>query len=90
MRTSNIKKWPTPVPPQAKTAAEIEAETQSTNNEFAKLKAEYDTVNDAATEQTKQTEKTDLVHDIIDGKEPFSKSTYWGHLNWRWSFFQET
>ena len=64
------------VPPQAKTAAEIEAETQSTNNEFAKLKAEYDTVNDAATEQIKQTEKTDLVHDIIDGKEPFSKSTY--------------
>ena len=40
------------VPPQVKTAAEIEIETQATNNdEFANLKAEYDRVNDAATDK---------------------------------------
>ena len=41
------------VPPQVKTADEIEIETSETNNEFAKLKAEYDRINDAATEQKK-------------------------------------
>ena len=40
-------------PPQVKTADEIEIETSETNNEFAKLKAEYDRINDAATEQKK-------------------------------------
>ena len=41
------------VPPQVKTADEIEIKTSETNNEFAKLKAEYDRINDAATEQKK-------------------------------------
>ena len=59
------------VPPQVKTADEIEIETQATNDEFAKLKAEYDRINDAATEQKKQTEIIDLVDDILDEKNPF-------------------
>ena len=45
------------VSPQAKIAAEIEAETQSTNNAFANLKAEYNRVNDAATEQKRNRQK---------------------------------
>ena len=59
------------VPPQVKNADEIEIETQATNDEFAKLKAEYDRINDAATEQKKQTEIIDLVDDILDEKNPF-------------------
>lgn len=38
------------VPPQLKTADEIEIEKRATKNEFAKLKAEYDRINDSATE----------------------------------------
>ena len=64
------------VPPQVKTADEIEIETQATNDEFAKLKAEYDRINDAATEQKKQTEIIDLVDDILDEKKSFSRLRY--------------
>ena len=52
------------VPPQVKTAAETEIETQATNDEFT---------NDAATEQKKQTKITDLVDDIIDKKTLFKR-----------------
>ena len=45
------------VSPQAKTAAEIEAETQSTNNAFANLKAVHNRVNDAATKQKRNRQK---------------------------------
>lgn len=58
------------VPPQVKTADKSEIETQARNDEFAKLKAEYNRINDAATEQKKQTEIIDLVDDIIDEKNP--------------------
>ena len=57
--------------PQVKTADETEIETQVTNEEFAKLKAEYDRINDAAAEQKKQTDVIDLVDDIVDKKNPF-------------------
>ena len=59
------------VSPQVKTADETEIETQATNEEFAKLKAEYDRINDAAAEQKKQTDVIDLVDDIVDKKNPF-------------------
>ena len=55
------------VPPQ------VETETRQIDYEFAKLKAEYDRVNDAAAEQKKQGELTDLVDDIIDESNPFQK-----------------
>ena len=55
------------VPPQ------VETETCQIDYEFAKLKAEYDRVNDAAAEQKKQGELTDLVDDIIDESNPFQK-----------------
>ena len=57
--------------PQVKTADETEIKTQVTNEEFAKLKAEYDRINDAAAVQKKQTDVIDLVDDIVDKKIPF-------------------
>ena len=59
------------VPPQVQIAAEIETVTCEIDDEFAKLKAEYDRVNDAAAEQKKQDEITDLVDNIIDESNPF-------------------
>ena len=59
------------VPPQVPTADEIETEEQATDNVFAKLKAEYDGINDAATEQKKQTDVIELDDDIIDENNPF-------------------
>ena len=59
------------VPPQVQTSAEIETETCQIDDELAKLKAEYGRVNDAATEQKKQDEITNLVDDIIDESNPF-------------------
>ena len=55
------------VPPQ------VETETRQINDEFAKLKPEYDRVNNAAAEQKKQDELTDLVDDIIDESNSFQK-----------------
>lgn len=45
------------VPPQVKTAGEIEVETRKTNDEIAKLKAECHRINDAAAEQKKKKTK---------------------------------
>ena len=42
------------VPPQVKTADEIEVKTRETNDEIAKLKAECHRINDAAAEQKKK------------------------------------
>ena len=61
------------VSPQVQTAAEIEIETRQIDDEFAKLKAEYDKVNDAAAEQKKHGEITGLVDDIIDERISISK-----------------
>ena len=41
------------VPRQVQTAAEIKNETRQIDDEFAKLKVEYDSVNEAAAEQKK-------------------------------------
>ena len=41
------------VPPQVKTADEIEVETRETTDEIAKLKAEYHRITDAVAEQKK-------------------------------------
>ena len=59
------------VPPQVQIAAEIETVTREVDDEFAKLKAEYDRVNDAAAEQKKQDKITELVDNIIDESNPF-------------------
>ena len=59
------------LPPQVQTVAEIETETRQIDDEFAKLKVEYDRVNDTAAEKKKQDEITDLVDDIIDESNTF-------------------
>ena len=59
------------VPPQVETADVIETEMQQVDNEFAKLKADCDQINEAVTEQKKQNQITDLVDDIIDESNPF-------------------
>ena len=52
---------------------QVQTETRETDDEFAKFKPEYDRVNDAAAEQNKPDELTDLVDDIIDESNPFQK-----------------
>ena len=59
------------VPPQVQTADVIETETRQVDNEFAKLKAYCDQINDAVTEQKNQNKITDLADDIIDESNPF-------------------
>ena len=56
------------VPPQVQTAPIIEIETQAIDNEFAKVKEQYDRVSNVAAEQ-KQTEE--LVDRIIKDKNLF-------------------
>ena len=58
------------VPPQDRLQLKLKL-TCEIDDEFAKLKAEYDRVNDAAAEQKKQDEITDLVDNIIDESNPF-------------------
>ena len=41
------------------------------NDEFAKIKTEYDQINDASTEQKKQNKITNLADYIIDESNPF-------------------
>ena len=51
----NIKKEMHPcVPPQVQTADETELETQLVDGNFAQLKAQYDQINDDATEKKKK------------------------------------
>ena len=57
--------------PQVQTADEIEIETQLVDDDFAHLKAEYDQINDVATEQRKQNKITDLVDEVTDESNPF-------------------
>ena len=59
------------VQPQVQTADEIETETRQVDDEFAKLKADFDQINDAGTEQKKQEKITDLVDDVIAEDNPF-------------------
>ena len=57
--------------PQAQTADVIETKTQHVDDKFANLKADYDQINDASTEQKKQNEVTDSVDNIIDESNQF-------------------
>ena len=59
------------VPPQVQTADETDTETRQVDNEFAKLKADYNQINDAVTEQKKQEKITALVDDVIAEDNPF-------------------
>ena len=52
-------------------ASIIETETQAINDEFDKLKQQFDAVNDAATEQKKQDDAIKLIDDILDEDNPF-------------------
>ena len=73
--TSNIKKIEHPyVEPKVEDAQTIELETQAENDEFVKLKQEFDKVNDAAKEQKSQTDAIDLIDYILDENNPFKNS----------------
>ena len=52
-------------------APPIELETQAVDNEFAKLKEQFDRVGNVAAEQKKQKQTAELVNDIIEDKNPF-------------------
>ena len=54
------------VEPQNKGAQTIETEMQTTDNEFSKLKQEFDKVNNALTEKKLQDDSINLTHDILD------------------------
>ena len=54
------------VPPQVQTANVIENETQQVDHKFVKLKSDSDQINDAATEEKRQDQITDLIDNIID------------------------
>ena len=62
------------VEPQVEDAQTIELETQAGNDEFSKLKQEFDKVNNAAKEQKSQTDAIDLIDYILDEKNPFKNS----------------
>ena len=59
------------VEPQNKGAQTIETEMQTTDNEFSKLKQEFDKVNNALTEKKLQDDSINLIHDILDEENPF-------------------
>ena len=59
------------VPPQVQTADEIKTEVAAVDDDFTRIKAEYDQINDAATKQKKQNIITYLIDDIIDETNPF-------------------
>ena len=59
------------VSPQVETADVIETKTKQVDDEFDALKADYDQINNAANEQKKQNEISDLVDYIIDESNPF-------------------
>ena len=54
--------------PQVQTAPTIELETQAIDNEFAKLKEQFDRVGNVAAEHKKQKQTVELVYDIIEDK----------------------
>ena len=59
------------VSPKVETADVIKTKTKQVDDEFDALKADYDQINNAATEQKKQNEISDLVDYIIDESNPF-------------------
>ena len=52
-------------------ADEIKTEVAAVDDDFTRIKAEYDQINDAATKQKKQNIITYLIDDIIDETNPF-------------------
>ena len=58
------------VEPQVKDAQTVEMETQTIDNEFCKLKQEFDKVNNAVTEQKLQDDTINLIDDILDEDNP--------------------
>ena len=59
------------VEPQDKDGQTIETERQAKDNEFSKLKQEFDKVNNAVTEQKSQGDVTNLIDNILDEDSPF-------------------
>ena len=59
------------VEPQNKDAQTIETETQAVDNEFSKLKQEFDKVDNAVTEQKLQDNATNFIDNILDEDNPF-------------------
>ena len=59
------------MPLQVQTVPTIKLETQAIDNEFAKLKEQFDRVGNGATEQKKQKQAVQLVDDIIKERNPF-------------------
>ena len=59
------------VPPQVQMADEIKTEVAAVDDDFTRIKVEYDQINDAATKQKKQNIITYLIDDIIDETNPF-------------------
>ena len=59
------------VPPQFKTAPSFKLETQAIDNEFAKIKEQFDRVGNLDAEQKNQKQTVKLVDDIIKEKNPF-------------------
>ena len=59
------------VEPQNKDGQTIETERQAIDNEFSKLKQEFDKVNNAVTEQKSQGDVTNLIDNILDEDSPF-------------------
>ena len=59
------------VEPQNKDAPTVETETLTIDNEFSKLKQEFDKVNNAVTEQKLQDDAINLIDDILDEDNPF-------------------
>ena len=61
------------VPPQAETALTIEIETQALDDEFTKLKEQYNKVDNVAAEQKNQKESEEHINSIIQEKKSLSK-----------------
>ena len=57
---------------QVQDAETIEIETKKEDNEFFDLKQKFNAVDNTATEQIKQNDLIDLVHDMLDENNPFN------------------
>ena len=60
------------VEPQVQDAETIEIETKKEDDEFFDLEQKFNVIDNAATEQKKQNDITDLVDDVLDENNPFN------------------
>ena len=58
---------------QVQDAETIEIETKKEDNEFFDLKQKFNVIDNTATEQIKQNDLIDLVHDMLNENNPFNK-----------------